>query len=91
MSYADTAAQNHDEIAAAWRGTTETVTVELSATAAWLLRDLLGLQAIASRVPGNLSLRDDVLRLNEVLGDRDRSKPLSDWSKRAASRLVGRS
>lgn len=91
MSQAESIAQRHEEIAAAWRGTNETVTVELSQTAAWLLRDLLGLHAISGRIPGQLSLRDDLGRLNDVLGYRDRSRPLSDWSKHAASQLVGRS
>lgn len=45
----------------------ELVQIELSTTAAWLLRDIIGLKHVGLQ---DLSLSEDMLRLNDVLGYR---------------------
>lgn len=75
--------------AAAYEGTVRTVTVELSLTSAWLLRDLIGIGRIGDLL--GAPLHSDMLALNDVLGG-DRSRPecaeLTAWTLRHAERLA---
>jgi hypothetical protein len=75
--------------AAALEALDETVTVELSLAAAWLLRDLIGLGGLTNRV--KLNFDPDMKRLNEVVSPRphpeDMSGHVSQWSSRQVERV----
>lgn len=64
--------------------------MELSVTAAWLFRDLLGLGGLISTA--DVGLRSDMERLNGVLGYREiDGKPhVSKWSAKQSARITGR-
>lgn len=72
----------------------KTVTVELSVTAVWLFRDLIGLGDISTSL-GGVELGDDMRRLNDVLGYRP-SAPADElptphvagWSRKTVKRLA---
>jgi hypothetical protein len=69
-----------------------TVTVELSEPLAWLVRDLIGCQSLATRVQQFSGVgggfNEDMARLGAVLGYRNDEASVSRWALRAAERLV---
>lgn len=90
MNYLETRARKLEVEAAALRAAQETVTVELSKPVAWLLRDLIGM-GVGLQL--SIPMREDLLRLNKVLGaraDLGARAHVSHWSSAAAQEMNAR-
>ncbi len=68
----------------------QTVTVELSLPAAWLLRDMIGIHGLGNKT--GAPLMDDMLRINEAVGHRDLSTEpsVARWSALETAKLFGK-